>query len=702
MKRLNRNDRRYASAPAKRRRLNVGSHRRGEARTLGFEPLEDRRLLAVDFGDAPDTGPGTGPGNYITLSTDDGARHTIVVGLKLGANVDGDGGALQNTTANADDVNGALPDDEDGLTSPAADLVLTVSAQPTVSVRATNSTGAAATLYGWIDYDRDGVFENATERATMGVPNGTNNGIVTLTFPAVPAGAEGTTYARFRLSTDGAAADAIGVAADGEVEDYRVSITRPSSGLVDSSKTKKIASGLNGGPTLANSDYLGRAVAAIGDIDGDGVTDLAVGANGDDTGGSSRGAVRVLFMNPDGSVRNSVKIAQNTGNFFRSLANGDYFGGSLAALGDLDGDGVPDLAVGAERDERYSRPSNSGGVHVLFLNANGTVKDSGIIAGNVSGGPSLSTSDYFGRSLTSLGDLDGDGVTDLAVGAYGDDTGGSDRGAIHVLFMNSNGTVKSQQKIASGIGGGPSLANSDKFGSSVTSLGDMDGDGIADLAVGAVNDDTGGFNRGAVHVLFMNSNGTVKSSQKIASGAGGGPTLVNGDQFGTSVAATGDLDGDGVTDLAVGSYYDDTGGTSRGAVHVLFMNANGTVKASHKIANGTNGGPTLANDDRFGVSVTSMGDLDGDGLTDLAVGANFDDTGGINRGAVYVLFMNAIIINTNPVFTSTPTAAVPENTTVVKTVTATDADLPAQPVTFSLTGGVDQARFSITAGGVLS
>ncbi len=76
-----------------------------------------------------------GPGNYNTLSTDNGPSHTIVVGLKLGANVDGDGGALQNATANADDVNGALPDDEDGLTNPAADLVLTIGAQPTVNVR---------------------------------------------------------------------------------------------------------------------------------------------------------------------------------------------------------------------------------------------------------------------------------------------------------------------------------------------------------------------------------------------------------------------------------------------------------------------------------------------------------------------------------------------------------------------------------------
>ena len=304
--------------------------------------------------------------------------------------------------------------------------------------------------------------------------------------------------------------------------------------------------------------------------------------------------------------------------------------------------------------------------------------------------------------MAAIGDLDGDGITDLAVGAYGDNTGGADRGALYVLFMNSDGRVKSSQKIASGTGGGPTLANSDKFGSSVTSLGDLDGDGVTDLAVGAIYDDTGGTNRGAVLVLFMNSNGTVKSFRKIASGQNGGPTLSDGDQFGASVAAVGDLDGDGVTDLAVGANYDDTGGTSRGAIYLLFMNSDGRVKSSQKIANGTGGGPTLNNDDRFGVSVASMGDLDGDGLTDLAVGANFDDTGGINRGAVYTLYLKAPAVNANPVFTSPNTANVPENATAVMTVTATDSDVPAQAVTFSIVGGADQAKFSITSGGALS
>ena len=223
--------------------------------------------------------------------------------------------------------------------------------------------------------------------------------------------------------------------------------------------------------------------------------------------------------------------------------------------------------------------------------------------------------------MTSLGDLDGDGITDLAVGADRDDTGGTDRGAVYVLFLNANGTVEEQPKDRQRHGRRADPGERRRFGRSVASLGDLDGDGVTDLAVGAFQDDTGGTNRGAVHVLFLNSNGTVKSSQKIASGIGGGPILANDDLFGRSVASLGDLDGDGVTDLAVGAVRDDTGGTNRGAVHVLFLNSDGTVKSSQKIASGTGGGPTLANNDQFGFSVAALGDLDGDGVTDSGGGS---------------------------------------------------------------------------------
>lgn len=600
-----------------------------------LECLETRMLLTSDFGDAPDTTSGTGAGNYQTLFANSGPSHDLTntqATLFLGAGVDGEADAAPNNRANGDDV--ALdPDDENGLIEPAQDLLLTRGTAPEVRVRATNMTGSEATLYGWIDFNRDGVFDNATERSSAAVPDSTDKETFILTFPTIPIGtATGTTYARFRLSTDGAAANSTGAATDGEVEDYSATITGLSEGSVSSGKSIKLTSGSNGAPTLVNGDSFGWSVASLGDLDGDGVTDLAVGARSDGTG--SRGAVYVQFMNSNGTVKSRVKIASGT-NGGPTLADYDHFGGSVASLGDLDGDGVIDLAVGAYRDDTGG--SNRGAVHVLLMNANGTVKSSLKIASDTNGGPTLADGDFFGNSVASLGDLDGDGVNDLAVGAYGDDTGSFQRGAVHVFFLNANGSVKSTTKIANDTNGGPTLGATGLFGTSVTSLGDLDGDGVTDLAVGAYRDATGGSGRGVVYVLNLNADGTVNNSTKISSGTNGGPTLANGDYFGWSVASLGDLDGDGVTDLAVGAR--GSAGTFAGAVHVLLLNADGTVKSNLKLASATNGAPTLAAGDAFGGSVTSLGDLDGDGLIELAVGSFGDDTGGNFRGAVHVLFL---------------------------------------------------------------
>jgi len=165
----------------------------------------------------------------------------------------------------------------------------------------------------------------------------------------------------------------------------------------------------------------------------------------------------------------------------------------------------------------------------------------------------LDDSDRFGESVANMGDLDGDGVTDLVVGAFLDDDGGSGRGAAWVLFMDTDGTVKSHQKISDTQGSFTGvLDDNDRFGKSVANIGDLDGDGVTDLVVGAFLDDDGGAssNRGAVWVLFMDTDGTVKSDQKISDTQGGFTgVLDDNDRFGKSVANIGDLDSDSVSAL---------------------------------------------------------------------------------------------------------------------------------------------------------
>jgi hypothetical protein len=593
--------------------------------------------LAYDYGDAPDASTGTGAGNYNTTSADFGPKHTVMPGIFIGANVDIDDGTLQNVAANADDSDQAFLDDEDGLINPDVDLILTVGTQPTVDIFLTNTTGSPATLSGWIDYNADGVFFNATERAQTVVADGTNAGVVTLTFPVVPEGFTGKTYARFRLSTDVAASDPTGSATDGEVEDYAASIFALASPFV--TDTVKIAHQTNGGPYLFNFDYYGGEVVAIGDMDGDGTVDMAVGATGDDTTGKSHGAVYIQFMNPDATVKSYTKITEGI-NGGPALVDYAGFGSSIAPMGDLDGNGVVDLAVGARYEDAGG--SDRGAVFILFMNADGSASNTVRIAGGVNGGPVTANGDHFGRSLEIIGDLNRDGVVDLAVGADGDDTGGVGRGAVHILFMNSDGTVQSSQKITDGVGGGPALWDEGEFGSSIAALGDLDGDGVTEIAAGEIEGGPG-IRPGAVHVMFMNVDGTVKSITKIGHNVGGGPNLNNYDLFGRMIEPLGDLNGDGIVDIAVGAMRDDTGENDSGAVHLLLLNSNGTVKSSSKIGNDLRGGPILASGDSFGNAITNLGDINGDGIIDLVVGAWSEDTGGASRGALYVLSLSPAV-----------------------------------------------------------
>ena len=154
------------------------------------------------------------------------------------------------------------------------------------------------------------------------------------------------------------------------------------------------------------------------------------------------------------------------------------------------------------------------------------------------------------------------------------------------------------------------------------------------------------------------ADGDVKSTVEINDSTTNGPTLTNGDQFGISVANIGDLDGDGVNDLAVGAPLDNEGGVERGAVHIIFMNTDGSVDSTVEINDSTTNGPTLSNSDLFGNSIANIGDLDGDGINDLAVGANRDDmdesgnaSGGDARGTVHIMFMEGTL----PPSTSTST-----------------------------------------------
>ncbi len=425
-------------------------------------------------------------------------------------------------------------------------------------------------------------------------------------------------------------------------------------------------------------DFFGSAVASIGDLNADGVDDIAVGSFGDSDGGSSRGAIYILFMDIDGTLdatagvsgQGWTKISDTEGSFDATLNDGDGFGISIASIGDLNGDGVTDLVVGAQEDDTGG--TGRGAVYILFLDTDGSLDATAGVSGTGwtkisdtegSFNATLDDDDNFGNSVAALGDLNADGVEDIMVGAYQDDDGGASRGSVYVLFLDTDGSLDATAGV-SGAGWtkisdtegsfSATLTNTNWFGSAVASIGDLNSDGVTDVVVGAKGDSDGGASRGSVYVLFLDTDGSLDATAGV-SGAGWtkisdtegsfSATLTDNDRFGNSAANIGDLNQDGITDLVVGAHRNNSG---KGAVYILFLDTDGSLDSSAgssgsgwtKIADSEGGfAATFNNDDEFGAAVAGIGDLNEDGAVDIVSTAHYEFGAGVYRGASYVLFL---------------------------------------------------------------
>jgi hypothetical protein len=334
------------------------------------------------------------------------------------------------------------------------------------------------------------------------------------------------------------------------------------------------------------------------------------------------------------------KISATQGDFTGELNELDLFANGVA-IGDIDGDGIEDLAVGAQLDDDGF--TDAGAVWILFMNEDRSVKAQQKISATAGWPGAALRGGGFSKSVASIGDFDNDGVPDIVVGSYFDNDGGIQSGAVYLLFLNRNGTVKSHQKISATKGGLKGLTANRLFGSGVCNLGDLDGDGITDIAVGAQTyDNDGGLYKGSVWILFLKQDGTVKNQQIISQTQGGlYQTIDDNDRFGATVENIGDIDGDGINEIAVNAWGDDDGAFNAGAFYILFLKRNGTIRKHQKISALQGSFTGIINEnDNFGYSVTGLGDIDGDGIIDIAVGATNSDYGGTDKGTAYIMYLN--------------------------------------------------------------
>jgi hypothetical protein len=331
-------------------------------------------------------------------------------------------------------------------------------------------------------------------------------------------------------------------------------------------------------------DEWGMRVAGVGDVNGDNVPDFASAAPSDEIGGAASGTVRVYSGATGAVMYEFVGVAS------------DRLGSNLGYLGDVNADGFDDILVSAT--QKTGGASTNPGYVTVFSGATGAVLYT--VAGALA-------NDQFGNAVNGGGDLDADGVGDFVVGVYGDDTNGLNTGAVHT-YSGATGTV-----IWSAFGDN----DRDHLGSEVAIIGDLNNDGANEVIAAAIEDDNVATNGGSVRIF----DGATGAALHTLDGQNAN------DALGHSVARFSDVTGDGIEEFLVGVYgLDGTVGTDSGQLLVV----NGANFSILQAIEGT------GVDDRLGTSCAGAGDLNGDGIADYVSGARQRGGGAMGNGQGYV------------------------------------------------------------------
>ncbi len=411
-------------------------------------------------------------------------------------------------------------------------------------------------------------------------------------------------------------------------------------------------------------DQVGKSVSSAGDINHDGFDDVLIGAPVDDNFLAGNGAAYLIYGKQDGFANSTIELVSEPDGFpLYGLANKDFAGFSVSDGGDINGDGFHDFIIGApggDRPHPYGQVYGNGETYVVFGGEFAVNSRPTLFSLNGSNGFKIlgnAAYDRVGNSVSSAGDVNGDGFDDLLIGApfvdqtyLNDDTGRS-----YLLFGKADGfsaTVNVWQIESNGDG---LVFNGidpyDLSGFSVSDAGDINGDGYGDFAIGAPFADKQVFDgqlpgSGEGYLIFGGP--SIETDVRQLDGTNGFRVagFATYDRAGYSVSAAGDVNGDGIDDLLISAPADQLYPVTPGQTYVVFGKTNGfDPVVDLGSLDGTNGFSLFGIDgaDHAGWSVSGGGDVNGDGFDDLLIGAPFGDQysdtyASYGVGEAYVVF----------------------------------------------------------------
>jgi len=382
-------------------------------------------------------------------------------------------------------------------------------------------------------------------------------------------------------------------------------------------------------------DRAGSCLAGAGDVDGDGLDDLLIGVqfNEENATWSSQGQVYVV-LGRTGGWASVTDLSQADGSFVGE-ADGEELGTAVAGAGDVDGDGLDDLLMAAPRAD--AGLLENGLVYLVLGRGTGWALEVTAADADCSfAGEGVQ--DNAGRSVSGLGDVDGDGYGDFAISAHSNDEAGTSAGQVYVMFGDP-GPWPASLGLGSADASFHGEAAHDQAGYAVAGAGDVDGDGFDDIVVGARRNDEAGSNTGKTYLVMGGDTGWAMDTS-LASADASFLGLAIEDEAGATVAGPGDVDGDGYDDLLIGAPDADDGDFSAGSTYVILGGDTGWLPST-SLAQCDGFFVGEGSGDLAGEALAGGGDFDADGLADFVIGAPESDEAASNAGQAYLVLGRA-------------------------------------------------------------